>query len=177
MKFKTIREAAEIWVREMNFIDIKLIQDAISGKEYEWNEITPLTVGETVYCSSGIGLDGNFYRGNGEVAEINGDQIVVLMDDVEKNVLADKCNVEEESRDCFPMRSTMFQPKDRCDEKWIVDNLQQVAECGFRIFEHDNYGIFLGIDGCGYDFYAEHWIPLYKARGLQWHEEEGEKEV
>ena len=27
------------------------------------------------------------------------------------------------------------------------------------------------MDGCGYDFYLEHWVPLYKARGLKWHDE------
>ena len=27
----------------------------------------------------------------------------------------------------------------------------------------------------GYDFYENHWIPLYKARGLQWHETETEE--
>lgn len=26
--------------------------------------------------------------------------------------------------------------------------------------------------GAGYSFYTEHWIPLYKARGLKWHDKE-----
>lgn len=30
----------------------------------------------------------------------------------------------------------------------------------------------IGIDGAGYDFYEAHWIPLYEARGLHWHEGE-----
>ena len=37
------------------------------------------------------------------------------------------------------------------------------------------FGYFFGIDGAGYSFYEEHWIPLYKARGLQWHKTEGEE--
>ena len=36
-------------------------------------------------------------------------------------------------------------------------------------------GYFFGIDGAGYSFYEEHWIPLYKARGLQWHKENEEE--
>lgn len=48
---------------------------------------------------------------------------------------------------------------------FIRENLQKVADCGFRIYEHDDYGIYLGIDGGGYDFYEAHWIPLYKAAG------------
>lgn len=172
MKFKTIREAAEHWVREMDFVDSGLIKDAIREKEYVWNEITPLTVGKTIYCYDGIGLDGECHDGYGEIIKIIGDQIVVKMNDTEKKVLANKGYAEEETREWFPMWGTMFQPKERFDEEWIADNLQKVADCGFRIYEHDDYGIFLGIDGCGYDFYSEHWIPLYKARGLQWHEEE-----
>ena len=44
-----------------------------------------------------------------------------------------------------------------------------MSEYCFRIFEHDDFGYFFGIDDAGYDFYAAHWIPLYKARGVQWH--------
>lgn len=32
-----------------------------------------------------------------------------------------------------------------------------------------------GIDGAGYNFYEAHWLPLYNARGLQWHDTETEK--
>ena len=45
-----------------------------------------------------------------------------------------------------------------------------MSECGFRIYYSEKYGYFFGIDGAGYDFYEAHWIPLYKARGLKWHE-------
>ena len=44
-----------------------------------------------------------------------------------------------------------------------------MADCGFRIYEQEDYGYIFGIDGAGYDFYEAHWIPLYKARGLKWH--------
>lgn len=47
-----------------------------------------------------------------------------------------------------------------------------MADCGFRIYEQEDLGYVFGIDGAGYDFYSEHWIPLYKARGLHWHKEE-----
>ena len=39
------------------------------------------------------------------------------------------------------------------------------------MYESGEFGYFFGIDGAGYDFYECHWIPLYKARGLQWHDE------
>ena len=59
----------------------------------------------------------------------------------------------------------------RFDVEWILSHKKKVSELGFRIFEIEE-GFLLGIDGAGYDFYEAHWIPLYKARGLQWHEEE-----
>ena len=64
---------------------------------------------------------------------------------------------------------TMFIPNDSGDEHWIRDNAETVAECGFIVYESDETGIILGIDGAGYDFYADHWTPLYHARNLKWH--------
>ncbi len=57
------------------------------------------------------------------------------------------------------------------DNEWLEEEDCQdaMAKCGFRIFEQEDYGYIFGIDGAGYDFYEAHWIPLYKARGLQWH--------
>ena len=50
--------------------------------------------------------------------------------------------------------------------------MQIMANCGFRIYESEDYGYIFGIDGAGYDFYEAHWIPLYKAIGLKWHDNE-----
>jgi len=67
--------------------------------------------------------------------------------------------------------STMWNFKNIVDKCWIESEINQKAmtDCGFRIYRHDDYGFVFGIDGAGYDFYEQHWIPLYKARGLQWH--------
>jgi hypothetical protein len=64
----------------------------------------------------------------------------------------------------------MFHPDDTTDQRWIKENLQDVEDCGFLVYESDECGILLAIDGAGYDFYENHWIPLYKARGLKWHQ-------
>ena len=73
--------------------------------------------------------------------------------------------------DVLPVWGTMWQFSDSIDTEWLAGRggLKAMTDCGFRIFENDEFGYFFGIDGAGYDFYAEHWIPLYKARGLQWH--------
>lgn len=81
--------------------------------------------------------------------------------------------VEKEFDGWLPMWSTLWTFNEGLDEYWAKENPELVAECGFRIFEDDETGdIYLGIDGAGYDFYEAHWIPLYEARGLQWHNAE-----
>jgi len=66
---------------------------------------------------------------------------------------------------------TLFNPGDSSDEDWITQNADRIAdECGFVVYECDEVGTLLGIDGGGYDFYEQHWLPLYRLRGLEWHE-------
>ena len=74
----------------------------------------------------------------------------------------------EPEYDKFPMWGTMWSFKDSCDTQWLIDNSDKMAELGFSIYDTP-YGYFFGIDGAGYDFFFQHWIPLYKARGLRWH--------
>jgi hypothetical protein len=64
----------------------------------------------------------------------------------------------------------MFHPECSFDEEWIRKHISEVEECGFLVYDSDETGILLGVDGCGYNFYDEHWKPLYKIRGLSWHD-------
>ena len=69
------------------------------------------------------------------------------------------------------MWSTMWTMDEVCDKHWCEseEGIKALSECGFRVYESEDYGIVFGIDGAGYDFYEYHWLPLYDARGLQWH--------
>lgn len=72
-----------------------------------------------------------------------------------------------------PMWGWVWMVDDYCDEQWIRDNMETVADCGFTIMENCEEGwLLLGIDGAGYDFYEAHWLPLYEARGFRWHKED-----
>lgn len=73
--------------------------------------------------------------------------------------------------DFLPMWGTMWTFGESLDEDWARGNIEIMQECGFRVYESDDFGIIFGIDGAGYNFYESHWIPLYKARGLKWHDE------
>lgn len=65
---------------------------------------------------------------------------------------------------------TMFHPSESFDEEWVRNNADAVARLGFLVYDSDETGILLGVDGAGYDFYDQHWLPLYRLRGLKWHE-------
>ncbi len=66
----------------------------------------------------------------------------------------------------------LFMPDDPTDERWILNNLDIVQSCGFLVYYSKECSVLLAIDGAGYSFYEEHWLPLYKKRGLRWHKTE-----
>ena len=72
------------------------------------------------------------------------------------------------------MWSTLFEAKDNTIKDWILENHEKIiTEAGFTIIDlsRENEGeyqtgVFLGVNGAGYDFYEAHWIPLYKIFGV-----------
>ena len=72
------------------------------------------------------------------------------------------------------MWSTLFEAKDSTIKDWILENHEKIInEARFTIIDlsRENEGeyetgVFLGINGAGYDFYEAHWIPLYKIFGV-----------
>lgn len=166
MKYDTIREAAEAWVHEMNAIPRGMIEKLMDNDPFEWHNVTPMVIGDKVYCYAAekygeiVGVDGDTY----EIELENGQTIEVEEDDLERDEYDDAI---------LPMWGTMWQFNDSADEYWLtqLDGRRAMAECGFTIIESEEFGYFFGIDGAGYSFYEEHWIPLYKARGLYWHKE------
>lgn len=72
----------------------------------------------------------------------------------------------------LPMWGTMWSFGSSFDEWWLEDEgIALMSSCGFRIYCHETWGYFFGIDAAGFDFYEAFWLPLYNKRGLQWHEE------
>lgn len=166
-----IKEATELWVsRDMTRIPLSVVEKLIEVSNYgDIIELTPVAKYSRVWS--------NEYQKNGEVIEITenneGDLIATVdLDNGEQcDISVDDLSVEYDG--CLPMWGTMWAFEDFCDCDWLddKDNQRKMAECGFRIYESEDYGYIFGIDGAGYDFYTEHWIPLYKARGLRWHDE------
>lgn len=174
-KGMTISEATHEWVREMNAYPRNMIMTLMQAKPDEWNEITLPRVGDRVYVFYlPDGCDD--YNRNGEIENYvrESDVYIISLDDGnEVEVEADDFEVER--YDTLPMWGWFWSFGDSADDYWLeeLDGIEKMSKCGFRIYENEQWGYFFGIDGCGYDFYWEHWIPAYKARGLKWHDEEG----
>lgn len=154
----TEREAAEKWVNEFNAIESTLLEKIIKCDPDSFREITPLAVGDYVY------IDSHYTSGEIEDIDYSNEQVVI-----EGNTY-NFDDVYKEEYGGLPMWGTLWTFGERLDEDWARENLEVMAQCGFRIYEFEDTGtLYYGIDGCGYNFYDAHWIPLYKARGLKWH--------
>ena len=161
----TINDAAHEWVREFNAIPQGMIAELMRNDIDSWQEVTELACGDRVYHYAS-GEYGGITSYNSEA------ELYTVELDTDEVVLVSEGDIERERYDLLPMWGTMWSFGDSCDNYWLSDGngIGIMSQCGFRIYEHDEYGYFFGIDGAGYDFYEAHWIPLYKARGLKWHD-------
>lgn len=168
-------EACREWVREMNAFPNDMIAKLMEAAPDEWTEVTVPSRGDRVYVFNAP--DGE--DGWGEITghSDDGETYTVQLDGgTEVEVKRDDMEVEYD--DGLPMWGWLWQFGDSADDYWLedLDGIQLMSDCGFRIYEHEEWGYFFGIDGAGYDFYEAHWLPLYNARGLQWHDKETEFE-
>lgn len=172
----TVREAAEELVRDFDRVPQSVVEKLMVASDYnDIVEITPPGKNDYVYVLRGDrnGEYGHIVEsGIGEYE----DSYRIELDSSSEEVILEESDFEVQRDGGLPMWGTMWTFGDSCDDYWLeeMDGLQKMADCGFRIYESEDYGYIFGIDGAGYDFYESHWIPLYKARGLQWHDEDVE---
>ncbi|WP_239740292.1 hypothetical protein [Mammaliicoccus sp. P-M59] len=165
-KEMTIKQATERMVdTEINAIPQVLIEKAyFENDNFEsFRNITPLYDGQQViYDNEEYTVFNSDYEGN-----------AILTHDGVQMIEVNPFEIDEiENRPFLPMWSTMWQTTSFLTY-WIENNMELVASLGFQIYECDDLdGLILGIDGAGYDFYEMHWIPLYNAQGLKWHNKE-----
>ena len=168
-KGMTIKDVAHQWVREFDAIQQGMIKKLMDAEPDDWNEITLPVAGNRVYVYDESESGEVIKQGKSK------DKFRVKLDSG-KEIWVKKGDFEIEFDERLPMWGTMWSFSDSLDTHWLEeeDGLEAMSECGFRIFESEEFGCFFGIDGAGYDFYEAHWIPLYKARGLKWHDPETE---
>ena len=160
----TKREATEKWVGEFNAIPQGMLEKLWRADIDSMQELTRPRVGDEVYYhpSNETCEIVEVYRNPEEYGIKIGDEVVYGSID----------DISVERYDDLPMWGTMWTFGDSCDNHWLEEmgGIQVMSDHGFRIYEHEEYGYFFGIDGAGYSFYDQHWLPLYEARGLQWHD-------
>lgn len=160
---RKLSDAVHRWVEQFNAIPGAMIAQSMSVDEDAWREITVPSCGDRVYVYD--------RAGEGELLGREGEGYSVRMDSGGEVLQVSKDGFEVMYYDALPMWGTMWSFGSWLDNDWLHDygGLELMSRCGFRIYEHDEFGTFFGIDGAGYDFYEAHWIPLYRSRGLEWH--------
>lgn len=156
-------EATREWVKEFNAIPQGMIERLVKLAPDEWEEITLPTVGDPVCtCNDEKGKITRYYS--------DGDQYRIELDDGRSILLGVNEFWVVRYYD-LPIWGTMWSFGESIDEWWLEEDggLRAMSDCGFKIYKHEEYGYFFGIDGAGYDFYEAHWCPLYDKRGLNWH--------
>ena len=171
-RYGTIREAAQAWVHEFSHIPYGICEKLMKADCDELREVTPPSVNDRAYV-----YDGEFCGDEGTVVGYakspdDGRTLYKIELDDGRECGGAQENLEVQYDDALPMWGTLWAFGEQLDNDWVAERggLRIMADCGFRIYEQEDYQYIFGIDGAGYDFYDEHWIPLYKARGLKWHE-------
>ena len=171
----TIKEATEKWIDQFNFIPQRMIEKLMENDPDEWEEITLPVVGDLAHVYDLVNYGEIIWAGK-EDGERVYDIKMYGSENMIQTLHAESFFIERDNQ--LPMWGTMWSFKDSCDSYWLEyeNGLEAMSKCGFRIYENAEFGYFFGIDGVGYDFYEAHWIPLYKARGLHWHDPRTEGE-
>jgi hypothetical protein len=164
----SLKDAVRQWVGEFNAIPQSLIEKAYNFDEIYEMELTPMPKKyECDTCQEEF--DKDFFENDANENEY-GDKLCPTCDDTDAYIVEEDDHENHEFG--LPMWGTMWSFGNSLDDVWAKGNLDILAECGFKVYESDEIGVFIGINGAGYDFYESHWTPLYKARGLRWHNEE-----
>ena len=172
MIFDTIKEATYEWVNSFNAVPYSVVTKLLERNPDELMEVTPPSKYDRVCI-----LAGRHQWEYGEIVKFNPNSETYTVElDGGMKIRVKNEDMEVQRDDYLPMWGTLWAFDESIDNWWLEEDggLQKMADCGFRIYEQEDYGYIFGIDGAGYDFYEAHWIPLYKARGLHWHREEGE---
>lgn len=171
-KGMTVREAARIWADGFFPIPTPVIEKLHAKDDTDLNEITLPAKGDAVRIFAGkyAGAEG-VIAGLGNTAET----YMVLRNGTRRPVKVDENDLDFARWDdlgLFPVWKTMWVFNEKADDNWLdtEEGRQAMSDCGFRIYESKDFGHVFGIEGAGCDFFETHFLPLYKARGLQWHD-------
>lgn len=174
----TVTDATREWVREFNAIPAAMVGKLMGLDPDDWYEVTEPCPGDRVYVFS-YAMECDEGGGPGEVIDYDEESgLYAVRLDNGPLLSLEECDFDVERDDVLPMWGTMWSFGEILDEDWLEEGgIGLMSRCGFRVYRSEEFGYFFGIDGAGYDFFESHWVPLYRARGLQWHDPETERKV
>lgn len=167
----TLKEAAGRWMDQFEFVPASVIEKMARADEamtYYDSDSLRLIASPRIECT-------------GCAATYEGERTLEELHELDQAGCGEACPLcecnagDEWTRggpvNAFPCAwATLFAPRERLDQEWMLEHAEQVAQLGLFVFESEDFGCLLGIDGAGFDFYEAFWIPLYRLRGLKWHE-------
>jgi hypothetical protein len=167
----SIQDAARRWLEQFDHVPASVIEKMAKADEamsYYESDSLRLVAGPRIVCDP-CNLD---YEGPSTLSEMREHAMQG------RGIPCDWCDHTpgDQWREGFPTHafpvawSTLFAPRDRLDQNWILEHAEAVAKLGLYVFQSEDYGCLLGIDGAGFDFDEAFWIPLYRLRGLKWHD-------
>jgi len=169
-------QACKQWVSGFNNIPTNVVWKL--AYEGDVLELTKLRIGDRVRIPD----RGNFEEG--EITKVNGNGTYdVSLDKFETSLTFMKDQIKVARNDVLPRWGTMWAFDNSSDNDWlggnehinVPDHLQEVSDCGFRIYKQDDFGYLIGVESAASDFYERYWLPLYEARELNWHDEASEE--
>ena len=121
-EYKTVRDATEMWVHEMNAIPQGMIQDLMSLHPDDWMEVTKPSTGDRVYIYD-LPDEVDSIEHGGEVKSYNGESELYCIElDDGKLVSAEADDFEVEYDGLLPMWGTMWSFGDSCDDWWLEED-------------------------------------------------------
>ena len=114
--YTTIREAAELWVSQMNAIPLGMIERIANDNEFEWREVTMPAIGDDVYVYE-LMDDWDTLEHSGVIENMtkpDGIYLITLNDGTSIQVGEDDFEVERDS--ILPMWGWMWQFGDSADD-------------------------------------------------------------
>lgn len=159
---KEIMDKVHKWT-EANFIPVpqSVVEKLRQVNRDDIYDITLPIIGNRVnICGSKNDYDG-------EIIEISADRETykVKLDSIDEVVELEDGDFTVERYSYLPMWDPMWSfTYDYNSDNENSNNSKKLkifSDCGFRIYTSEDYGYLYGIDGAGYNFYEQHWYPLY----------------
>ncbi len=158
----TLRDRVHAWVAEFTEVPAGVLEKMARTDDDMYSYASPsfrLVASPTVRC------DRCLYPHDGDASVL---RPIESHGDLQIFVACENCGFDlgwiPQEPSVFPCAwSTLFAPP-RFDRTWFLEHAAAVANLGFLVFESEDYGVLLGIDAAGFDFYEAYWMPLYTLR-------------